>query len=81
MVKEIKNKSPKTTETASLDEDAVRDWLGEHPDFIQNNTELFVVALSPDREVGEGIIDMRSVLVERLRSQVTDLKDMRLNSR
>jgi len=70
VVKEIKNKSPKTTETASLDEDAVRDWLGEHPDFIQNNTELFVVALSPDREVGEGIIDMRSVLVERLRSQV-----------
>ncbi|MEH6495102.1 MAG: DUF484 family protein [Pseudomonas marincola] len=76
MVKEIKNKSPKTKATASFDEDAVREWLIARPDFIEKNVELFVGALLPDREVGEGVIDMQSVLVDRLRKQITDLKSL-----
>jgi len=76
VVKEIKSKSPKAKATASFDEDAVREWLIARPDFVEKNVDLFVGALLPDREVGEGVIDMQSVLVDRLRKQITDLKSL-----
>jgi len=76
VVKETSNKPPKTNAVATLNEDAVRTWLGEHPEFLENNVELIADALSPKRASDEAVVDMQSFLVERLQNQVKGLKSL-----
>ncbi|MEH6545049.1 MAG: DUF484 family protein [Sneathiella sp.] len=56
-----------------LSEEDVRNWLISHPDFLSNNAGLLATSLPSGRITGDGVIDMQSVLVNRLQKEVADL--------
>lgn len=59
-----------------LSEDDVRSWLISHPDFLANNADLLAPSLPSERVTGDGVIDMQSVLVNRLQKEVAKLSDV-----
>jgi uncharacterized protein len=59
--------------SVDLREEEVRDWLITHPDFLANNADVLTPLLPTGRATGDGVIDMQSVLVNRLQQKVADL--------
>jgi uncharacterized protein len=56
-----------------LREEDVRNWLVSHPDFLSKNADLLAPSLPSERVTGDGVIDMQSVLVNRLQKEVAEL--------
>ncbi|USG61679.1 DUF484 family protein [Sneathiella marina] len=56
-----------------INEEDVRNWLISHPDFLSNNAGLLAPSLPSERVTGDGVIDMQSVLVNRLQKEIADL--------
>lgn len=56
-----------------LREEDVRNWLIAHPDFLTTNADLLTTVLPPERDSGDGVIDMQSFLVSRLQKEVSHL--------
>lgn len=63
---------PKNT---GLTEDAVREYLLAHPDFLKNNTDLFAEANAPERALGDGVVDFQNFLVKNLQQDSKQLKN------
>jgi uncharacterized protein len=61
------------TRLADINEEDVRNWLVLHPEFLTTNADLLAPSLPAGRATGDGVIDMQSVLVNRLQSEVADL--------
>ncbi len=53
---------------AEISAEQVRDYLKNHPDFLQENSELFLSVTPPERNLGEGVVDFQSFMVKRLQS-------------
>jgi hypothetical protein len=50
-------------------------FLKTHPDFLNRHPELFGALSPPRRTHGDGVIDLQHAMLERLRGEVTQLKD------
>jgi uncharacterized protein YigA (DUF484 family) len=62
--------------TASpLSEQLVTDYLTSHPDFLASNPELLEVLTPPSRWSGDGVVDIQSFMVERLRGVTDGLRE------
>ena len=49
-------------------------YLRRHPDFLASRPDLVAVLAPPERDLGDGVVDMQRFMVERLRSDVARLK-------
>ena len=55
----------------------VADFLRRHPDFLAENTELLAELIPPAKARGDGVVDLQSFMVGRLRDQVEDMTGAR----
>ncbi len=53
----------------------VRAYLRENPGFLVENPDLAEVMLPPERDPGNGVVDMQSFMIERLQNEIGDLRD------
>ncbi|MCC6469628.1 MAG: DUF484 family protein [Alphaproteobacteria bacterium] len=60
---------------SALGEADVLRFLKTHPDFLNRHPELFGALSPPKRAHGDGVIDLQHAMLERLRGEVTQLKD------
>ncbi len=58
----------------ALDAAQVTDYLRRHPDFLQTHPDAIAALMPPGRDVGEGVVDLQKVMLERLRSEAARLK-------
>jgi len=49
-------------------------YLRRHPDFLLSRPDLVAVLTPPERDLGDGVVDMQRFMVERLRADVARLK-------
>jgi uncharacterized protein YigA (DUF484 family) len=49
-------------------------YLRRHPDFLLTRPDLLAVLTPPEREMGEGVVDMQRFMLERLRTDTARLK-------
>lgn len=52
----------------------VMEYLRRHPDFLTNNPDAILLLSAPGREVGEGVVDLQKVILERMRGELARLK-------
>lgn len=55
----------------------VADFLRRHPDFLAEHPELLEVLQAPARAHGDGVLDLQSFMVERLRNEVAEMREAR----
>ena len=56
-----------------LGDDRIADYLRRHPDFLLRHPELLAVLAPPSRADGDGVVDMQSFMIGRLRDEVERL--------
>jgi uncharacterized protein YigA (DUF484 family) len=54
-------------------------FLRDNPDFLTERTDLLDVLVFPSRWSGDRIVDLQSVMVERLRGEIDNLRDCAMN--
>lgn len=54
-------------EGQELTDEAVAAFLRRHPQFLVERPELLAILAQPERRLGDGVIDMQSFIVERLK--------------
>ena len=52
-----------------LSEDQVARYLRRHPGFLTENPELLDLLLPPQRRHGDGVVDLQSFMIEKLRRE------------
>jgi uncharacterized protein YigA (DUF484 family) len=57
-----------------LRQDQVVAYLKRHPDFLAEHTELFDHLLASEGHRGEGVIDLQSVMIKKLRREAKRLR-------
>ena len=62
-------------ERTDVNEEEVARFLGTHPDFLNRHPEILAALSPPKRKHGDGVIDLQHAMLERLRGEVTLLKD------
>jgi len=68
--------SPENTardRVAELNDHQIADYLRRHPDYLLRHPELLTVLAPPSRDDGDGVVDMQSFMIERLRTEVERL--------
>ena len=58
-----------------LGDEQIADYLRSHPDFLQRHPELLTALAPPSRDDGDGVVDMQSFMIERLRAEVERLTE------
>ena len=53
----------------------VTQYLRRHPDFLVRHSELAEVLVPPTRDNGDGVVDLQYFLVQRLRGELSELRD------
>ncbi|MFD2265471.1 DUF484 family protein [Lacibacterium aquatile] len=53
---------------------AVAAYLRRHPDFLIEHPDLLGVLKPPPRQLGNGVVDLQALIVDRLRADVSRLK-------
>jgi len=53
----------------------VIDFLQRHPDFLNRHPEVFENQSAPERELGAGVADFQSAMIQRLRADVAGHSD------
>lgn len=59
---------------ATLDAETVIAYLRRHPDFLADNPDLIASLTPPEFRHGEAVVDMQRFMLERLRSEMSQLK-------
>ncbi|MBI1775636.1 MAG: DUF484 family protein [Proteobacteria bacterium] len=57
-----------------LDAQTVTEYLRLHPDFLLKHPDAVLALRPPEREIGEGVVDLQTFLLDRIRAEVTRLK-------
>jgi len=60
--------------TEALDEAEVAAYLRRHPDFLDRHGDLVEVLVPPSRWRDQGVVDMQTFLIERLRRETERLR-------
>ncbi len=61
-------------EEEEFDGAAVTEYLKRHPEFLVKHPDALLALRPPERDIGEGVIDLQSFLLDRLRGEVARLK-------
>lgn len=61
--------------TKAPDEKTVLSFLSGNPDFLLRHQEIFAHLVTPARQLGDGVSDFQRFMVDRLKSQVQELRD------
>jgi hypothetical protein len=64
-------------EPSELSETAVADYLRRHPDFLVRHGDLLDVLQAPRRDYGDGVVDLQNAMMDRLRGELTRLRESR----
>jgi uncharacterized protein len=79
------SQTPTKPSKRTLDAAQVIEFLSDNPDFLQQNPNLYQVMTPPERGLGEGVSDLQSAIIERLRGDAERLKlrqrDLMITSR
>lgn len=67
--------APTKQGTTPLSGDQVAAHLQAHPDFLARHPELWSALPPPRRALGNGVADLQSTMIERLRADVRRLED------
>jgi len=59
----------------TLTPEDVCNYLREHPDFLVQHAEVIDHLTPPTVDRGRGVVDLQAFMVERLRSEIRNLKD------
>ncbi len=70
-----RDKASASTEPHDTTSIEVRAYLRENPGFLVENPDLAEVMLPPERDTGNGVVDMQSFMIERLQNEIGDLRD------
>lgn len=62
-------------ESAAATADEVAGYLARPPDFFIGRPDLLATMAAPNRWSGDGVVDMQRYLLERTRTEITDLRD------
>jgi len=62
---------------AELTDAMVADYLRRHPDFLARHSDLLDVLEAPARDHGEGVVDLQQFMMDRLRGEITRLRESR----
>jgi uncharacterized protein YigA (DUF484 family) len=60
--------------SGSISEEAVREFLIAHPEFLRDNPDILNAILPPERELGGGVIDFQHFMVKNLQKDSKDLQ-------
>lgn len=71
----MRDDAAETIANGDLNEAEVARFLKAHPDFLVRHPELLAALTPPKRRHGDGVIDLQHAMLERLRGEVTQLKD------
>lgn len=61
---------------AAVDKDQVLRFLRDNPGFLQENAEALSALSLPNRDLGDGVIDLQQALIGRLREKVEQTEDV-----
>ena len=61
---------------AAIDKDQVLQFLRDNPGFLMENAEALSALALPDRDLGDGVIDLQQALIGRLREKVEQTEDV-----
>ncbi len=56
-------------------EEQVTEYLRHHADFLASHPELLGLLTPPSRMAGDGVVDMQTFMIERLRDEVERLRE------
>lgn len=70
------NGSEPAQSVAELDKDQVLQFLQQNPAFLLDNAEALSALVLPERELGDGVIDLQQALIGRLREKVEQTEDV-----
>lgn len=70
-----KGSEPAKTVTG-IDKDQVLQYLRDNPGFLTENAEALNALTFPERELGDGVIDLQQALIGRLREKVEQTEDV-----
>ena len=77
--------TPTKPRKSNLDAAQVIQYLSDNPDFLRENPDLYRLMMPPERGLGDGVSDLQSVIIERLRGDAERLKlrqrDLMITSR
>lgn len=59
-----------STETSQVTAEQVVDYLARNPDFLSKHPQALDTQLPPERELGDGVADFQTALIDRLRADV-----------
>ena len=62
--------SPKSYDGREITAAEVAAYLKQNPDFLRQHPEALDNQLPPERELGDGVVDFQSALIDRLREDV-----------
>jgi uncharacterized protein len=71
----IQTPIPAAAGRSPIGEAEVLRFLRTHPDFLIKHPELLATLAPPKRKHADGVIDLQHAMLERLRGEVTQLKD------
>lgn len=61
------------TESETLTANGVAGFLRHHPDFLARHPDLLDVLTPPARDHGDGVLDLQQFMVERLRTELSEM--------
>ncbi|MDX1400330.1 MAG: DUF484 family protein [Kiloniellales bacterium] len=61
----------------AIGRDQVVDYLRRHPEFFSDHPELLASLEPPERDQGDGIVDFQFAMVQKLREEVSELRNLR----
>ncbi len=70
------NGSEPAKQLTAIDKDQVLDYLRDHPEFLLENADALRNLDFPDRDLGDGVIDLQQALIGRLREKVVETEDV-----
>jgi uncharacterized protein YigA (DUF484 family) len=79
MVKKLEGNLDKEAPVAAPSlEDEIAEYLRHHPDFLVRHPEVLEAMEVPGRWNGDGVVDMQQFMLQRLRSEINDLRNSTL---
>lgn len=62
-------------EDLDVSEEQVAAYLRRHADFLASHPELLQVLAPPSRATGDGVVDMQTFMIQRLRDEIEHLRE------
>ena len=61
-------------ENGEIPPEKIKEYLRLHPDFLANHPDVLESLMTPSRWADDGVVDMQQFMLERLRDEITNLR-------